>query len=108
MGAEVALLLAAGGAVCAACLVPNRWLPPLPNDKLMHFVAFAILGLLAFRVADGWSDAAWWLAGIGALGLAIECAQSLLPDRGFCWRDIIANMAGLVFAVLCAYLSGWN
>jgi VanZ family protein len=108
MGPDHMLLLAAGGILCAACLVPNRWLPPLPNDKFMHFAAFAVLGMLGFRVAQSWTEAAGWLAGIWLLGLAIECAQSLLPDRGFCWRDIIANTAGLVFAALCAHLWGWN
>lgn len=99
-------LLAGGGLVFAGgCLVPNRWLPAkLPNDKLMHFVAFAVLGLLALGQAQGYGQAALWLVGLTLAGAVIECLQQLLPDRGFSWRDIVANTAGVAFAGAVAQL----
>lgn len=100
------LALLAGGSLVfvAGCLVPNRWLPAkMPNDKLMHFVAFAVLGLLALGQAQNAQQAVAWLVGLTLAGAAIECLQQLVPDRGFSWRDIAANTAGVAFAGV-AYL----
>ena len=79
----------------AGCLVPNRWLPPLPNDKLLHFGGFAVLSLLTLRLADSRAELLCWLSALLAGGALIECLQSLVPDRRFCWRDIAANAAGI-------------
>ena len=98
------LLGLAMSAVCVGCLVPNRWLPRLPNDKLLHFVAFAGLSLLALRVAQGRAEAILWLLGLLVAGWVIECLQSLVPDRRFCWRDIGANAAGIACTALVAQL----
>lgn len=92
-------------AVVGGCLVPNRWLPRLPNDKLLHFASFALLSLLALRIADGYTEAALWLLGLFLLGWLIECLQDLLvSDRRFCWRDLGANTAGIIFVAVCAQL----
>lgn len=104
MVADLVLLCLAASAVCVGCLVPNRWLPPLPNDKFLHFASFAVLGMLALRVADGSTEAALWLLGLLAAGWLIECLQVLVPDRRFCWRDIGANAAGIAFAAVSAQL----
>lgn len=100
------LLGLAMAAVTAGCLVPNRWLPPLPNDKFLHFASFAVLAGLALRVAQDRSQAAWWLLGLLVAGALIECLQQLVPDRKFCWRDLLANAAGIAFAAACAELYG--
>lgn len=102
MGGEVILFVGVAVALSAGCLMPNRWLPKLPNDKLMHFAAFAVLSALALRIADGAFESAAWLLGLLAGGWVIECLQSLVPDRAFCWRDIGANAAGIAFAAACA------
>ena len=47
MHIEVILFAVLMLGVLAGCLLPNEWLPPLPNDKLMHFGAYAALALLA-------------------------------------------------------------
>jgi len=104
MGWDLLLLGMTMAAVAAGCLVPNRWLPPLPNDKLLHFASFAVLAGLALRIADGRAEAIFWLLGLLAAGAIIECLQALVPDRKFCWRDIAANAAGIVFAAVCAHL----
>lgn len=106
MGLEAILFVCAAAAVCIGCLVPNRWLPPLPNDKFLHFAAFAVLTVLALRIADGFVETACWLAGLLVGGWLIECLQTLVPDRRFCWRDMAANTAGIACAVLAVALAG--
>jgi hypothetical protein len=104
MGWNALLLVLAATAVTVGCLVPNRWLPPLPNDKLLHFVSFAVLTGLALPFAHDAGSTLWWLFGLLAAGWLIECLQSLLPDRNFCWRDLAANAGGIVFAALATWL----
>jgi hypothetical protein len=104
MGGELMLFVGTAAALSAGCLVPNRWLPRLPNDKLLHFAGFALLSVLALRTADTRAEMAWWLLGLLVGGWVIECLQSLVPDRAFCWRDIGANAAGIAFVAVCAQL----
>lgn len=101
---ETMIFACAAIAMCAGCLVPNRWLPPLPNDKLMHFAGFAFLSVLALRIADGRVEAACWLLGLLVAGWLIECLQGLVPDRAFCWRDMAANAAGIACVAVGAQL----
>lgn len=105
MGWELMLFVGAATAVCAGCLVPNRWLPRLPNDKFMHFAGFAVLSALALRVADGRMDRMLWLLGLLVGGWLIECLQTLVPDRTFCWRDIGANAAGIAFVAALSQIT---
>lgn len=105
MGAYLMLFSLATAGLVTACLVPNRWLPPLPNDKAMHFAAFAVLALLALQIAQGASERLLWMAGLLVLGWLIECLQALVPDRRFCWRDMAANTAGIAFAAACTVLA---
>lgn len=105
MAWEWILFVVAASAICAGCLVPNSWLPsPLPNDKFMHFAAFAVLSALALRLASGRQEAALWLLGLLVAGWLIECLQSLVPERRFCWRDLAANAAGIAAVALCTQL----
>jgi len=104
MGLDWWLFGAAAAAVLLGCLVPNRWLPPLPNDKLMHFVAFAVLTLLAARVAGSQTALLWWIGGLLLAGWLIEWLQQWLPDRSFCWRDLAANAAGIAVAAVLTLL----
>jgi len=103
---EWGLLIAGGAALSAGCLVPNSWLPTrLPNDKFMHFAAFGVLTALALQVAQTRTESLLWMGGLLVAGWLIECLQQLLPDRGFSWRDIVANAAGIAFGGLCVL--GW-
>ena len=106
MGLDLMLFAGAALAVCAGCLVPNRWLPPLPNDKFMHFASFAVLAGLALRLAPARGEALLCLLGLLLAGWVIECLQTLVPDRSFCWRDIAANAAGIAFAAAVALVAG--
>lgn len=91
-------------AISAGCLVPARWLPPLPNDKLLHFLAFGGLTLLAGRIAHTSAEQVLWLLGLVVAGWAIEMLQNLVPGRKFCWRDMGANVAGITVAALVTSL----
>ena len=101
---EVAPLGIAAAAVCVGCLVPNRWLPPLPNDKFLHFASFAVMSALALRLTTTRLEAFFWLLGLLLAGWVIECLQTLVPDRRFCWRDIAANAAGIASVGIAAQL----
>src|SRR4051812_5670691 len=104
MAWEMILFLMACSVVSAGCLLPAGWLPPLPNDKLLHFVAFGGLTLIALRIAQDWSEMRYWLAGLALAGWLIEVLQNLVPGRSFCWRDLGANVAGILAASCCAPL----
>lgn len=92
--------------VMAGCLLPPRWLPPLPNDKLMHFLAFGGLSFLAGKIAADDSHLLWWLAGLFIAGWLIEVLQKWVPGRDFCWRDLAANTTGIVLVGTSFLLPG--
>jgi hypothetical protein len=100
------LFLAALAAVALGCLVPNSWLPPLPNDKLLHFGAFAGLAALALPLAHGRLQGLLALGGVLIASWAIECLQQLVPERRFCWRDMAANACGIGAVGAGAFLFG--
>jgi hypothetical protein len=102
---EQLLFIGAGLGMLAGCLVPNSWLPRrLPNDKLMHFAGFAFLSLLALRLAQDQRQLLYWMLGLLAAGLLVECLQILVPERRFCWRDMAANAAGIAFVAVGAQI----
>jgi hypothetical protein len=100
IGMMVKLILLFSGtlAVLLGCLLPARWLPPLPNDKLLHFLAYGGLALIAGRIAENGLELAMWLSGLFAVGWAVEALQRWVPGRSFCWRDLAANTAGILVA----------
>lgn len=98
MSWELIVFVAAAGAVALGCLLPARWLPLLPHDKLLHFIAFAGLSTLALLIEPAWPRRVAWLLGLLLAGLAIEILQKLVPGRSFCWRDMGANTAGIAAA----------
>jgi hypothetical protein len=71
-------------AVSIGCLMPARWLPPLPNDKLLHFLAFGTLAGLAVRIAQGSRQRIGALFAVFVIGFVIELLQSIVPGRKFC------------------------
>ena len=104
MGWEVLVFGLAGAAVALGCLLPAGCLPVLPNDKLLHFLAFAGLSALAARIAPAWPQQGFWLLGLLVAGWLIELLQKLVPGRSFCWQDLAANAGGIAAAALAALL----
>jgi VanZ family protein len=99
---ELIFLLLGMAGVSLGCLLPAGWLPPLPNDKLLHFAAYGALALLAGRLAHNGGQLGAWLLALLAAGWLIELLQNLVPGRRFCWRDLAANAAGIALAALCS------
>jgi VanZ family protein len=95
MAWEWIFFLTALTGVAGGCLAPAALLPPLPNDKLLHFLAFGALTLLAARLARDAGELRYWLLGLLLAGWLIELLQNLVPGRRFCWRDLAANAAGI-------------
>lgn len=102
---ELFFFMAALTTVAAGCLAPAGWLPLLPNDKLLHFLAFGGLTLLATRIAPDWDEQRYWLLGLLVGGWLIEVLQRWVPGRAFCWRDLAANAAGIATAAGAAALT---
>jgi VanZ family protein len=97
---ELALFLAGALAIPAGCLVPAGWLRGLPNDKLLHFIAFGSMALLAARLVEHGVYLALSFAGLFVAGWLIEVAQRWVPGRQFCWRDLAANTVGIITAAM--------
>lgn len=100
---ELWLFVLAASIVCTGCLLPARWAPPIRNDKLAHFIAFGGLALLAKMITGSPQELIIWLLGLALAGLLIEVLQELVvPGRSFCWKDMMANLAGILSsAILC-------
>jgi VanZ family protein len=102
---ELGIFILASTAVCLGCLVPARWLPPLRNDKWMHFGAFSGLALLARFIAKTQLELMIWFLSLLLAGLLIEVLQIWVPGRSFCWRDMAANTAGVALIALLSFLN---
>lgn len=97
---ELILFLTGLLSISAGCLIPANWLPPLPNDKLLHFLAYGGMAMLIVRLAKDGPFLLLSLAGLFLSGWLIEVLQHWVPGRRFCWRDLAANTAGIITAVL--------
>jgi VanZ family protein len=98
---ELVLFVAGLVAIPLGCLLPNSRLPRLPNDKLMHFCAFGGMALLAGRLVHGTVQMGLALAAVFVASWVIELLQNWVPGRKFCWRDMAANLAGVLCAGAC-------
>jgi VanZ family protein len=98
MDSNTTLLILGFCIVMLGCLAPKHWVPALPNDKLLHFLAFGGLGMLIGRMVNGEMELIGWLLALFVGGCLIEVMQQWVPGRSFCWRDIAANSAGIAAA----------
>ena len=103
---KLAAFFLTAAAVLMGCLVPGRWVSRLPHDKLLHFLAYALLTALAWEITPQATAIAWWVLALTLAGWGIELLQTLVPGRRFCWRDGLANMAGIFTASLGLGLLG--
>jgi hypothetical protein len=103
----VALWVAHLSAVIGGSLLPGDMLPPLPNDKALHFGAYFLVALIpaacAARLRTGLV-----LAGLGpVLGGLLEIAQAFVPERSPELGDVAANSAGALVGALAGILIRW-
>jgi VanZ family protein len=73
------------------------------EDKLHHLAGFAALALSA-RMAFPRGSWVWQVVAMVALGVCIELAQELLPDRTSSIWDILANLVGLAVGLALSRL----
>jgi len=102
MSLEIVLFLFVATAVTVGSLVPARMLPPLPNDKLMHFVAYSCLAIMVTRLAPE-RTMFFCIAMLFMGGWIIEILQNLVPGRNFCWHDMLANTFGIACGSAITY-----
>jgi VanZ family protein len=89
-------------AITIGSLLPVENLPKssnLVNDKIQHAAAYFLIGFLALKAAYGPSRQYGLLFISAALGIAIEYLQPL-SGRYFEYEDMIANVSGILLAVL--------
>ncbi len=91
-------------AVIGGSLLPGDMLPPLPNDKVLHFGAYLVVALIpvacARRLRTGLV-----LAALGpVLGALLEIAQAFVPGRSPELGDAVANSAGALVGALAGIL----
>ena len=72
---------------------------PTVNDKLLHFVAYAMVGVLTVWVFQGRRLRLGFLLMLTVLGVALEFGQLFVPGRAFEVWDMIANSCGTLAAL---------
>jgi len=86
---------------------PIESVPELPySDKVLHFIAYAILGALFFRAYSSLQvsnnlKALMILSVLSSslYGISDEIHQYFVPYRHFAYFDILADMLGSLFGV---------
>lgn len=92
-------------AVIAVCLLPAHDLPPVPSgfDKVEHFLTYAVLSGYGAMLFARWRPRWLAVAGLIALGIGVEFAQSALTDsRSGDSADAVANSLGALAGLLVA------
>ncbi|MFN0191996.1 MAG: VanZ family protein [Aestuariivirga sp.] len=90
--------------VVVLSLLPPRSLPSFGvSDKIEHFIAYAILGLIAGFAFATQRAAVWLMAFLSALGITLELCQWFVPGRSPETLDAIASVLGTC-VVLCTHV----
>jgi VanZ family protein len=89
-------VFAAGvAAVVVLSLIPGKQVPSLGiSDKIEHFAAYALLGLIGALAFPTRRSAALLIVLLPAMGLALEVAQTFVADRSTDLADAVANGIG--------------
>ena len=76
-------------------LLPPRDVPVQGvNDKLLHFAAYALVGVLATLAFDRTNHRVRCLILLTLLGVVLEFGQMIVPGRAFDVADMAANGCG--------------
>ncbi|MEQ9618511.1 MAG: VanZ family protein [Deltaproteobacteria bacterium] len=84
---------------------------PLPSagtaiykDKIVHFLMYGLMALLAYISVPSEGKRKHLLAFIIILGAAIELIQIYIPGRSASLMDIFANTGGVVFVIFLFWI----
>ena len=69
---------------------------PGNSDKIAHFIAYAVLSVMAYFAAGSFKQRAYLLLSLIALGIILEALQLVIPGRNFDYFDMLANIAGAI------------
>ncbi|WP_052190573.1 VanZ family protein [Chitinibacter sp. ZOR0017] len=67
------------------------------GDKIQHFIGYATLAILAYRLWP-YTLRVWLFA--ATMGVLVEIAQSFTPNRSFDPHDMLANALGAALGLL--------
>jgi VanZ family protein len=76
------------------------------DDKVLHFICYAVLGILVFRLLDAeftWSPVRTGIIAVlltFAYGISDEIHQLFVPERFASIGDALANLAGAMAGVV--------
>jgi|GEM_PF-818640 len=103
-GVRAGFVLAAvllGGYILVRSLTPMQASVSVPGlDKIVHFCAYLVLGVLCLPAAPRMHPIIIWL-GLAAFGAGIEFGQGAMgAGRTADFMDEIANISGAAFAIL--------
>ena len=86
-----------------ASLLPSNQVPSTSlDDKVLHFAAYAFVGILAALAFRRRSARFAVLASLVLLGVALEFGQTCVPGRSFELWDMAANGCGAFTALTTA------
>lgn len=80
--------------------VPSKW----PIDKVMHFVAYAGMAILALFCFESRRARLAALVGAVVLGALLEWGQSFTPTRELSWLDELVNALGVIAGAVVFHL----
>lgn len=89
--------------------VVTRGMIPVPWDKLLHLLTFALLALalgMASRLRGAWALLPAF-AGAVLVGALDEWWQQYQPNRSADWLDFAANVTGAVLGCLALVMLAW-
>jgi len=102
------ILLLWGAEICAVIvgsLLPASVLDGIHyDDKLVHFVNYAALGMLPAIGLEALSSGMACAAAMVPMGICIEFLQRLIPGRTFELADMAANGLGVVTGAILALI----
>ncbi len=73
-----------------------------PNDKVVHFLGYAMLALIPIALLELLSLGLVLAASMIPMGICLEFLQRLVPGRSFEVGDMIANSTGVILGALIA------
>lgn len=91
--------------VIGLSLIPSAALGnDLQSDKLAHFIAYGVMGLLAYISVDSIRKKSYLFIFVISLGAVLELFQLYIPGRSASYSDIIANTIGASLGYFIAWI----